>query len=54
MNFTAEVKKTTSKKTASLDMVYQVVLESNDPTVLQLGFLSANTLIKVTVEPENE
>lgn len=51
MNFTAELKQVSSKKTASLDIVYRVVLETNDPQVLGLGALSAETLVKVEVTP---
>lgn len=51
MNFQAEIKKVTAKKTASLDMNYQVVLETNNPDVLSLGALSPETLINVEVTP---
>lgn len=53
MNFQAEIKQVSSKKTASLDIVYKVVLETNDPQVLGLGALSAETLVSVTVEADN-
>lgn len=52
MNFTAELKQVSSKKTASLNIVYKIVLETNDPQVLGLGALNAETLVNVTVEAE--
>ena len=51
MNFEAEIKKVTAKKTASLDMSYQIVLETHNPEVLSLGALSPETLINVEVTP---
>lgn len=53
VSFTAEVKEVKSSKTASLDMVYRLVLISDDPTVNSLGLLSADSLVNVTVEVVN-
>lgn len=50
--FVAEIRKVTSKKTASLDIVYQVVLETNDPAVMMLGAINADMLVDVTVETQ--
>ena len=50
MNFNAEIKKTSQRKAASLDNVYQLVLETDNPLILDLGNLSADTLFKVTIE----
>ena len=52
MKFVAEIKQVKSKKTASLDLIYSLVLETNDPQVLGLGALNAETLVNVTVEAE--
>lgn len=51
ITFDAEIKKVTSKKLASLDMEYQVVLSSQDLNLYALGEFPAETLLKVTVEP---
>ena len=50
LEFTAEVKKTSSKKLASLDMEYQATLASNELALYALGELPADCLIKVTCE----
>lgn len=52
LTFTAEIKQVSSKKTASLDIVYKLVLETNDASVLGLGALSPESLFKVTVQNE--
>lgn len=53
MNFKAEIKRTSQRKTASLDNVYQIVLETDNPKLLDLGKLAPDTLIKVTIEVDN-
>lgn len=50
LTFTAEVKKVTSKKLASLDVEFQAVLSSQDLEMYALGQLPAESLLKVTVE----
>lgn len=50
ISFTAEIKQVNSKKTPSLDMEYRVTFIGDDPTINTLGLLSANTLVKVSVE----
>lgn len=50
MKFNAEVKEVHSKKTASLDVTYKVVLHTSDPSVLALGALEGDVMLKVTVE----
>jgi len=50
MEFIAEVKKVSQRKTASLDQVYQVVLETDNPQILDLGKLPADVVVKITVE----
>ena len=52
VTFPAEIKKTTSRKTASGDMVYQVVLESWDPTLMNLAVIAPDVLVDVTVEQQ--
>ena len=48
--FVAEIKQVSSKKTASLDIEYRVVLSTDDPRVLELGKLPADSLVNVEVE----
>lgn len=49
MVFKAEIKRTSQRKVASLDNVYQVVLETDDPNILDLGKLPSDTLVEVTI-----
>ena len=53
MNFIAELKQVSSKKTASLDIVYKIVLETNDPQVLGLGALKPEALLRVEVSVDD-
>ena len=50
LKFIAEVKQVSSRKTASLDIVYKVVLETQDPSILSLGTLDADSLVQCDVE----
>lgn len=50
LKFQAEVKEVASKKTASLDVTYKVVLFTNDKSVLALGALEGDTMINVSME----
>jgi hypothetical protein len=50
MEFNAEIKKTSQRKAASMDNVYQLVLETENPSILDLGKLPADTLLKIVVE----
>ena len=50
MIFVAEIKRTSQRKTSSLDNVYQLVLETDDPRILDLGKLPPDITVKVTVE----
>lgn len=50
MEFNAEIKKTSQRKAASMDNVYQLVLETDNPLILDLGKLPADTLLKIVVE----
>lgn len=52
MNFVSELKKVSAHKAASLDMVYTVTLVTDNPTVLALGSLPSDTLLKVQVEEQ--
>ena len=47
MKFQAEIKKTSQRKSASLDNVYQLVLETNDSSIMDLGKLPPDTLVEV-------
>lgn len=53
IKFAAEVKEVSSKKTASLDIVYKVVLLTDDPNVMNLGIIAGDVLLDVTVEPQH-
>lgn len=48
--FNAEVKEVKSRKLASLDVDYKVVLLTDNDQVLDLGRLSGDTMLKITVE----
>lgn len=50
IEFVAEIKQVSTKKTASLDMEYRVVLASNDPLVNTLGLVDADSLVNCRVE----
>jgi len=52
LSFIAEIKQVSSKKTASLDIEYRLVLASDDPMVNTLGLIGADSLVRVTVEVE--
>jgi hypothetical protein len=52
MIFNAEVKEVNAKKTASLDVMYRVVLLTSDSSVLALGALEGDSMLKVRVEVE--
>ena len=49
---TAEVKKVEATKLASLDVAYRVTLITDDSTVLALGALDGDTMLKVSMEVE--
>lgn len=50
LKFTAEVKEVNAKKTASLDVLYRITLQTSEPTVLALGALEGDSLLNVTME----
>lgn len=52
VTFAAEIKQVGVKKTASLDKVYRVVLETNEPAVMNLDVFAADVLVDVTVVPQ--
>lgn len=54
IEFPAEIKQVSSRKLASLDVEYKLVLVTNDPSILQLGALNADMLVDVTVETQDE
>ena len=49
MQFLAELKETRQSKRASLDNVYSVRFETDDPSVLDLAKLPSDTLFNVSV-----
>lgn len=50
LTFDAEIKKVTSRKLASLDVSHQVVFETLESSVVALGVLDGDVLVRVTVE----
>jgi len=50
IEFVAEIKQVTTKKTASLDLEHRVVLASDDPLVNTLGLVDADSTVRVRVE----
>lgn len=52
LQFKAEVIEVKSKKTASLDVSYRVVFQTNDPQVLTLGASDGDTLFAVEVNED--
>ena len=48
--FDAEVRQVNAKKTASLDVTYKLELMTDDVSVLALGALDGDKMIKVTIE----
>lgn len=54
LQFVAEIKRTSQRKTSSLDNVFQVVLETDNAAVLDLGKLPPDIVVKITVERLSE
>lgn len=52
MQFVMEIKRTSQRKAVSNDNVYQIVLECEDPLIMDLGKLPPDELVSVTIEPE--
>lgn len=50
MKFKAELKNVGQRKSVSLDNIYKVVLETDDPAILDLGKLPADTLFEVEIK----
>lgn len=50
MNFNAEIIRTSQRKLASNDNQYELVLRTDNPMILDLGKLSSETMISVSVE----
>lgn len=53
MEFIAEIKRTSQRKAASLDNVYQIVLETDNPELLELGKLPSDKTVKVIIQVDN-
>ena len=50
LEFNAEVKQVNAKKTASLDVTYKLEVLTDDVSVLALGALDGDKMIKVSIE----
>lgn len=53
LKFSAEIKEVGSKKLASLDIQYRVVLLTDDPAVLNLGVIDPDMLVDVEVKTQD-
>ena len=53
MDFSAEIKQVQARKAASNDIVYKLVLETDNPMILDLGKLPSDTLFDVSVNLHN-
>jgi len=49
LHLQAEVIEVKSKKTASLDVSYRIVLQTDDPSILTLAALNGDTMLDVTL-----
>jgi hypothetical protein len=49
MQFNAELKKSSQRKSLSNDNTYQLVFETSNPMVLDLGKLPSNTLFSLEI-----
>lgn len=52
MDFKAEIKNTSQRKLVSGDNQYTITFGTNNPLILDLGKLKADSVVKVTVELE--
>ena len=52
MDFIAEIKEVKQRKTSSLDNEYSIKMVTDDSSILELGKLPSDSLIKVTVVAE--
>lgn len=50
MNFTAEIIRTSQRKLVSNDNQYELVLRTENPLILDLGKLSGDTLVNVSID----
>lgn len=51
ITFTAEIKRTSQLKKASLDNEYQLLLITDNPNILELGKLDPDITVEVTIKP---
>lgn len=51
ISFTAEIKRTSQFKKASLDNEYQILLITDNPNILELGKLPPDITVEVTIKP---
>lgn len=52
--FLMEIRKTSQRKSASGDNVYQIVLECENPELMELAKLPPDELVNVTMVPEKQ
>lgn len=50
LEFVAEIKRTSQRKSSSLDNIYQIVLETDDAQILDLGKLPPDIVVVVNVK----
>ena len=54
ITFPAEIKQVQSRKLASLDIEYKVVVATADQAALMLGALNADVMVNITVELQDD
>lgn len=52
IKFIAQVQEVKSKKTVSMDIEYRLVLITDDPTILSLGLIQAQSNVNVEIDIE--
>ena len=50
MEIKAELKRTSQRKSQSQDNIYQLIFETDNPQVMDLGKLPPNTLFKLKID----
>lgn len=50
MEIKAELKRTSQRKSQSQDNIYQLIFETDNPQVMDLGKLPPDTLFKLTID----
>lgn len=54
LKFAAEIKQVSSRKLASLDVEYKLVVVTSDPSILNLGALNPEMLVDIEVTTQDD